>query len=202
MKETITIWIATLISCGVFLVFFLKLGWGIFPSALLCVGLYVGLSFVLKPQKKLGGINIERLQGGEELRKLLDEAQEDLRRIGKAAKEISNIQAKRDAEALEDGGLRILEYLEENPEKINMARRFFTYYLDTAAGLLERYVQLQETGLRTPEVTEAIKRTAGALPTLNTVFEKQFTRLMEGELLDVEAEINLLENTLKMEGGK
>ena len=202
MKETITIWIATLISCAVFLVFFLKLGWGIFPSALLCVGLYVGLSLVLKPQKKLGGINIERLQGGEELRKLLDEAQEDLRRIGKAAKEISNIQAKRDAEALEDGGLRILEYLEENPEKINMARRFFTYYLDTAARLLNRYVEFQNTGLRSGEVTEILVRTGEALPVLNRAFERQFTRLMEGELMDVEADIELLKSTLKMEGGQ
>ena len=37
-----------------------------------------------------------------------------------------------------------------------MARRFFTYYLDTAAGLLERYIQMQETGLRTPEISEAM----------------------------------------------
>ena len=62
--------------------------------------------------------------------------------------------------------------------------------------------QLQETGLRTPEVTEALRKTAGTFPVLNEVFEKQFTRLMEGELMDVEAEISLLENTLKMEGGQ
>ena len=37
---------------------------------------------------------------------------------------------------------------------------------------------------------------------LDRTFENQFTRLMEGELMDVEAEIALLENTLKMEGGQ
>ena len=40
------------------------------------------------------------------------------------------------------------------------------------------------------------------MPMLNQAFEKQFTRLMEGELMDVEADIALLEKTLKMEGGK
>ena len=125
-----------------------------------------------------------------------------MKQIGKAAREITNIKTRQDAEALEAGGKRILAYLQENPEKIGMARRFFTYYLDTAAGLLERYIQLQETGLRTPEVTEAVNKTAQALPVLNQVFEKQFTRLMEGELMDVDAEISLLENTLKMEGEK
>ena len=36
-------------------------------------------------------------------------------------------------QALYATGARILTYLEENPDKIKLARRFFTYYLDTAA---------------------------------------------------------------------
>ena len=202
MKEMVTALISALISCAVFLLLFLAAGWNLAAAALLCILLYFGLGLLLKPRKKIGGIDVEKIQGGEELQKLLEEARKDLKQISMAAREITNIKAKEDAEALEAGGRRILSYLEENPEKISMARRFFTYYLDTAAGLLERYTQLQETGLRTPEVTEALRKTAGTFPVLNEVFEKQFTRLMEGELMDVEAEISLLENTLKMEGGQ
>ena len=202
MKEMVTALISALISCAVFLLLFLAAGWNLAAAALLCILLYFGLGLILKPRKKIGGIDVEKIQGGEELQKLLEEARKDLKQISRAAREITNIKAKEDAEALEAGGRRILSYLEENPEKISMARRFFTYYLDTAAGLLERYTQLQETGLRTPEVTEALRKTAGTFPVLNEVFEKQFTRLMEGELMDVEAEISLLENTVKMEGGQ
>ena len=202
MKEMVTALISALISCAVFLLLFLAAGWNLAAAALLCILLYFGLGLLLKPRKKIGGIDVEKIQGGEELQKLLEEARKDLKQISRAAREITNIKAKEDAEALEAGGRRILSYLEENPEKISMARRFFTYYLDTAAGLLERYIQLQETGLRTPEVTETLRKTAGTFPVLNEVFEKQFTRLMEGELMDVEAEISLLENTLKMEGGQ
>ena len=202
MKEMVTALISALSSCAVFLLLFLAAGWNLAAAALLCILLYFGLGLILKPRKKIGGIDVEKIQGGEELQKLLEEARKDLKQISMAAREITNIKAKEDAEALEAGGRRILSYLEENPEKISMARRFFTYYLDTAAGLLERYTQLQETGLRTPEVTEALRKTAGTFPVLNEVFEKQFTRLMEGELMDVEAEISLLENTLKMEGGQ
>ena len=196
MKEMVTALISALISCAVFLLLFLAAGWNLAAAALLCILLYFGLGLILKPRKKIGGIDVEKIQGGEELQKLLEEARKDLKQISRAAREITNIKAKEDAEALEAGGRRILSYLEENPEKISMARRFFTYYLDTAAGLLERYTQLQETGLRTPEVTEALRKTAGTFPVLNEVFEKQFTRLMEGELMDVEAEISLLENKI------
>ena len=44
--------------------------------------------------------------------------------------------------------------------------------------------------------------TAAALPVLNSAFEKQFTHLMQGELLDVEADIEVLKSALELEGGK
>ena len=67
---------------------------------------------------------------------------------------------------------------------------------------MNRYVEFQNTGLRSGEVTEILVRTGEALPVLNRAFERQFTRLMEGELMDVEADIELLKSTLKMEGGQ
>ena len=62
-------------------------------------------------------------------------------------------------------------------------------------------MEFQNTGLSSPEVLSILKKTAEALPVLNNAFEKQFTHLMEGELLDVEADLALLENMRKMEGG-
>ena len=63
-------------------------------------------------------------------------------------------------------------------------------------------MDFQNTGLHSAEVTDILQKTAEALPVLNSAFEKQFTHLMQGELLDVEADIELLKSTLKMEGGK
>ena len=202
MKDSIAAVLSAALASAAFLFLFLFLHWNAIAAAVLAVLLYFGLGLLLKPRKKLGGIDIEKIQGGEELQRLLDEAKKDMKQIGKAAREITNIKAREDAEALEACGKRILVYLQENQEKIAMARRFFTYYLDTAAGLLERYIQMQETGLRTPEISEAMMKTAQTLPVLNEVFDKQFTKFMEGELMDVDAEISLLENTLKMEGGR
>ena len=100
------------------------------------------------------------------------------------------------------GKSTILAYLEENPDKIKLARRFFTYYLDTAAKLLTRYVDFQETELHSGEIAGILQKTAEALPVLNAAFEKQFAHLIQGELLDIEADLELLKSTLKMEGGK
>lgn len=194
--------VSSLLASAVFLVLFLLFRWNLIVCILLCVGIYFGLFLLLKPSRRIAGIDVESLPGGEEIQKLLDDAQADLADIDKAVKEIKTSSVRQDAQALCATGARILAYLEENPDKIKLARRFFTYYLDTAAKLLTRYVDFQETELHSGEIAGILQKTAEALPVLNSAFEKQFTHLMQGELLDIEADIELLKSTLKMEGGK
>lgn len=194
--------VSSLLASAVFLVLFLLFRWSLIVCILLCVGIYFGLFLLLKPSRRIAGIDVESLPGGEEIQKLLDDAQADLGDIDQAVKAIADPAVQQDAQALYATGTGILAYLNENPDKIKLARRFFTYYLDTAAKLLARYVDFQNTGLHSEEVTEILCKTAESLPVLNKAFEKQFTHLMQGELLDVEADIELLKSTLKMEGGQ
>lgn len=202
MKETSRMLVSSFAAAIVFLLLFLFFHWNLIVCILLCVGIYFGLFFLLKPSRKIAGIDVESMPGGEEIRQLLDDAQADLGDIDQAVKAIADPAVQQDAQALYATGTGILAYLNENPDKIKLARRFFTYYLDTAAKLLARYVDFQNTGLHSEEVTEILCKTAESLPVLNKAFEKQFTHLMQGELLDVEADIELLKSTLKMEGGQ
>ena len=202
MKETSRMLVSSFAAAIVFLLLFLFFHWNLIVCILLCAGIYFGLFFLLKPSRKIAGIDVESMPGGEEIRQLLDDAQADLADIDKVVKEIKTSSVRQDAQALYATGVRILTYLEENPDKIKLARRFFTYYLDTAAKLLTRYVDFQETELHSGEVADILQKTAEALPVLNSAFEKQFAHLMQGELLDIEADIELLKSTLKMEGGK
>lgn len=202
MKETSRMLVSSFAAAIVFLLLFLFFHWNLIVCILLCVGIYFGLFLLLKPSRRIAGIDVESLPGGEEIQKLLDDAQADLGDIDQAVKAIADPAVQQDAQALYATGTGILAYLNENPDKIKLARRFFTYYLDTAAKLLARYVDFQNTGLHSEEVTEILCKTAESLPVLNKAFEKQFTHLMQGELLDVEADIELLKSTLKMEGGQ
>ena len=199
MKDTSRMLISTIIAAALFLLMFLLLKWNLIFCILLCIGVYFGLFLLLKPNQKIAGISIEFIPEEEEIRKLLEDAQADFIEIDSAIKSISDSSVKVDAQTLYDTGKRILLYLKENPTKINLARRFVTYYLDTAAKLLRRYVDLQNTKLHAEKVTTILQKTAEALPVLNSAFEKQFTHLMEGELLDVEVDIELLKNALEME---
>ena len=201
MNDTVRMIIAALSACALFLLLFLLLNWNLMVCILLCVGVYFGLFFLLKPSRKIAGMDVESLPGGEEMQKLLEDARADLLRIERAVHAIAASDVRRDGEELYAAGMRILDYLKENPDKIKLARRFFTYYLDTTAKILERYMEFQNTGLHSEEVEHILTKTAETLPVLNRAFEGQFTHLMQGELMDVEADLELLKSTLKMEDG-
>ena len=200
MGEVKRMLLAALSAVTAFLLLFFALRWRLLVCALLAAGLYFGLFFLLKPARRTSGVDVESLPGGEELRALLEEARRDIQRMRKAEARIADPLVRADALRLRGTGERILDHLRKNPDKIHSAHRFLGYYLDTAGNLLERYAEFSETGLETPEVQAIRERTAKALPVLRTAFEKQFTRLMQGELLDVEADIELLKKTLTLEG--
>lgn len=189
-------------AAALFLALFAGFGWPLAVAAALGAGAYIGFWLLLKPTRKIAGVDIESMPDGEEIGKQLDEAKRDLAAVQKDAKQIRNPDVRGQAEKLHATGSKIMNYLNENPEKIRQARRFFNYYLDTAERLLSRYVEFQNTGVTTEEVSRILDKTTEALPMLNKAFEKQFTNLMEGELMDVDADIRLLNSTLKMEGGK
>lgn len=202
MKETTRMLCAAFLAAGVFLLLFLGLHWNLVVAILLGVGVYFGLFFALKSDRKSAAVTLESMPDGEQLQKLLDDAQADLTAIDGAVRRIRAPSVRENARGLSRTGMRILLYLRKNPEKIRLARRFFTYYLDATAKILQRYVEFQDTDLHTPQIEEILRKTADALPVLNRAFERQFTHLMQGELLDVEADIEVLTSTLKMEGGR
>ena len=116
MKDTLRMIASALIAAALFLLLFLFLHWNLIVCILLCVGIYFGLFFLLKPSRKIAGIDVEFMPGGEEIQKLLDDAQADLADIDKAVKAIADPAVQQDAQALYATGTRILAYLKENPD--------------------------------------------------------------------------------------
>ena len=66
--------LAAVLSGILFLVLFLGLGWNLFVAILLAVGIYFALSLLLRPRKKIGGVDVELLSGGEAISAQLEDA--------------------------------------------------------------------------------------------------------------------------------
>ena len=193
---------ATLFSVAAFLGLYLGLSWPILIAAALSIGVYAGVYLITRPKLKIGNIWLDSLKDGEEMRQLFLEAKDDVVAIGNAGKKVSNETIKQQSAQLYDTSNRILDYLEKNPNSISDARRFLNYYLNTARDILEKYLAFQKTDIKTDEIQKVTASTERAMTILNQAFNTQFTHLMENDIMDIEADIKLLETNLKMEGFK
>lgn len=199
MKETLRSIIVGAFAAVIFLLLFLGVRWNFFICVLLAAGLYGSVYLLSSPRRRIGKVVIDRMENGEELQKKLEEAREDFKSISSSMQQIEDASLKEEAQKLHDSSAHILDYLEQNPAKIPLARRFIDYYQDTASSLLQKYVKLQDTSLETEETRQLKEKTKQAIHTLNTVFDRQFQKLMGDELMNLDAEIEVMEQTIKME---
>ena len=189
---------AVLISLAAFYALYGKLGWHPVVSGIITIVLYFALDLLLRPRRKLGGVDVETMRGGEILA-ALEDAKQDLHKMQITEKFIQDEKVRQDSQNLRDSGEQLVKYLCDNPEKMSLARRFLNYYLDLAVDIIDHYVKLQESKLQTDDVKDAMERCAHAIPQLDQAFEKQHTSLIKGEILNLEADIKVLEDTLRME---
>lgn len=195
-KEFLTYALSVIISIA--FIFFLFRGLSLegWISGLLAAALYIGLTFLLKPSPRIGRVKVEALKGGENSLVLMEEAKADLKSLKKNLPAIESEKAHKNVEGLILTGGEILDYLKAHPEKISDAHRFADYYLDMAEKLVRKYIDLQHSG----QAGRVAAQTEDALAALDTAFDKQLKRLTAGELMEIETDIKVLQETMKMEG--
>jgi 5-bromo-4-chloroindolyl phosphate hydrolysis protein len=175
------------------------LQWSILIAALLSLGCYTGLSFLLTPVLRLAGVNIEHMKNSEEIMTLLEEGEKDLSSIKTIIDKSKDPRIKAKALKVYREGEKIIEYIKKNPAKAVMARRFFNYYLDKANELLKRYTDLISVEIETDRLGSLKEKTLSALESILRGMVLQFSRLISSEVIDIEADIKLLESAVRME---
>jgi 5-bromo-4-chloroindolyl phosphate hydrolysis protein len=191
--------ISLLIAVVVFIIVFIILQWALVVAALLSLGCYIGLSFLLTPAFRIGGVNIEHIKNSEEIMALLEEGERDLASIKTIMDASKDQQIKVKARNVYREGGKIVEYIKKNPAKAVMARRFFNYYLDKAEEILKKYQNLISAGIETDHLKSLKQKTISALESISRGMVLQFSKLISSEVIDIEADIKLLESTVRME---
>jgi 5-bromo-4-chloroindolyl phosphate hydrolysis protein len=188
-----------LISVIVFSLSLVILKWSLAAAAVLSLGCYAGLSFLFTPIFKIGGVNIEHMKNSEEILTLMEEGEKDLSSIKTVIDTSKDPQIKIKAQSVYREGAKIIEYIKKNPAKAVMARRFFNYYLDRANEILKKYSNLLSAGIETDRLKSLKEKTFSALESISKGMVLQFSRLISSEVIDIEADIKLLESTIRME---
>lgn len=155
---------------------------------------------IFKPKNKKLKLDLDDNDNNKMLEESFENALEDYNYIKSSTKYIKDTELKRLIQNMQKTAWNILTYLQKHPEKIPTARRFIDYYQDSAAGLLEKYIEIENTQLTTDNVREIKERTKETLYGLNNAYTEQFEKIINEQLLNMDAELKVMEQSIKADG--
>lgn len=132
----------------------------------------------------------------EEILAALTEAENKLRSIEQAARDIRNPELTNRLKRIVRRARKIIGVMEQDPADIRRARRFLNVYLDGARRVTEGYARTH----RKTEARELESNFRNVLTTIEGVFEEQHQKLLEHDKLDLDVQIDVLSQQLKKEG--
>lgn len=168
------------------------------------IGAAIGAAayFLNKPVIKVEGIDPKNIALTSEWPLIMHEANLDLEDIFNCMEKAPHEGIREKAGKLYKTGVDIIDYIRDNPGKLMAGKKFLSYYLDTAAKICRKYMEFTNTISTSAEANEMFEHTDKGLGLLVEGFEKQFSKLMADDLLDIETDIAVLENTIKWDGLK
>ena len=92
---------------------------------------------------------------------------------------------------------KILSALKENPARISSAQMFLQYYLPTQKNILTKYHQIAESGMEHSELKEKVM---AHLTDIKTATEKQLMNVYEDDMMDISAEMEMMNISIKEDG--
>lgn len=129
------------------------------------------------------------------------EATDDtLRRIRAINDAIAHPEISAKIDRIEELTGKILKLLEEKPEKAGELRSFLNYYLPQTLKILENYAKLEAQGIQSGNIQEAKQKIEGMMDKLVEGYENQLDRLFANDVLDISADLKVMEQMMEKDG--
>ncbi len=138
--------------------------------------------------------------GNRELDEVLKTGREAVAEIQRLNDEIPDFKLSAQIKQLEILTERIFAFVEQNPDNLRQIRQFLNYYLPTTIKLLQQYVTLQNQGMRIGNIDEGMKRIEDMLDKIIVAFQKQLDSLFASNVVDITADIQVMEKMMASEG--
>ena len=94
----------------------------------------------------------------------------------------------------------ILAYQREHPDKAPELRKFLRYYLPTTLKILNAYAELEKQGVEGENISATKQRIESMMDMVVEGFEKQLDQLFAGDMMDIAADITVMERMMKSDG--
>lgn len=131
---------------------------------------------------------------------LLKDGRERLARIEKNGDRIKDPAVQAKVAKLELAVDKILDLVEQKPEKAGELRRFMNYYLPNLEKISDTYALLEEQGVEGENISQAKSSINQMLDVMDTAFSKQLDALFQHTALDITSDIFAMQTLMAQEG--
>lgn len=190
---------------AVWLIYTLIFGLHTLPQLLVCAALSVGAYLLMKAAFPGKTVQVEVPEkapdtGDPAVDEIILQGRESIKKIRLLNEKIPDAKISSLLRDLEDTTRKIFRQLEADKSQVKQCRQFLNYYLPTTIRLLERYVELQDQSGGTGSVREAMRKIEDMLGKVTSAFRRQLDSLFEKDMVDITAEITVMEQLLKSQG--
>lgn len=130
----------------------------------------------------------------EEVEKVLVEAEAKLQNIRKIKTNISKYDLQLKIEELCQSGDKIIKTVRATPDDLKLVRKFFYYYIDALGEITEKYIKISASGVSDEEIRQLMTDTEKSFDDFKEIFTDYEKKLIERDLLNLKAEINVIKN--------
>jgi 5-bromo-4-chloroindolyl phosphate hydrolysis protein len=202
MKRIFQIISSILLGSAIFMFFHLLVEAGAVLASAFGLAAALGGFLLLNPKKWDPEIaKLAQVYGitPDVIEKTIKKGGKKLRAMRKYAETIDKQSVRKSIERIGETAEKIFQNFKHDPKDIKAARQFLNYYLDSTIKIIRQYAMLSQKGGGSGNA-ETLKKAEEVLGTIEKAFEKQLATLYDDDFLDLDAEISVLDKSMKMDG--
>ena len=173
---------------------YLGLSAGILPSLAIGVGAFCAGELLSHVNKKAEN------EKSTSLREILLEAKNENSQIGQIIPKIEDPELVNTIKEIKDSVEKIINTIENKPERYKNMNKFFNYYLPVTIKILNRYDEIENQKLTSKESKKFMESTKEMVFKINEAFKKQLSSLYQSDIIDTDAEMKIFDSMLKADG--
>ena len=132
----------------------------------------------------------------------LSYGEEAVKYLQHKARQIDNVELSNKVSNISFSIESIIDSLNKNPNKFIKHRKIFSYYIPSTISLIDRYDEIEDKELTSKNSKEFMGNVVNIINALDLAYKNMLNNIYEDDIMDSSADIQVLNDILKMEGYK